>query len=54
MKKEYIYAFLIGLSFGVLVYGVTKNGINFWVLPPLLAIYLLVKAEKADNSKKNN
>ena len=50
MKKEYIYAFLIGLAFGVLVYGVTKNGINFWVLPPLLAIYLLVKA---DNSKKN-
>ena len=50
MKKEYIYAFLIGLAFGVMVYGITKNGINFWVLLPLLSIYLLVKA---DNSKKN-
>ena len=54
MKKEYIYAFLIGLAFGVLVYGVTKNGINFWVLPPLLAIYLLVKGKESDDSKKKN
>lgn len=42
-------AFFIGAMFGIIVYGVVKNGLGFFMLIPLFVIYRMTR--KSTESK---
>lgn len=46
-QKQMIAAVVIGFSFGVMLYGIAKNGFGLiYVLIPLLLIYVIYKNEQ--------
>tara|TARA_B100000029_G_C17061158_1_gene773172 strand:+ start:397 stop:540 length:144 start_codon:yes stop_codon:yes gene_type:complete len=46
MKEKYINAFIIGFSFGVVIWSVAKNTVGLYTLIPLFIIYKIVNKSK--------
>lgn len=42
-KAPLMNAFFIGAMFGIIVYGVVKNGLGFFMLIPLFLIYRMTR-----------